>query len=214
MADSLVKWEGLDDNKVPYIHWAVAVLVVFLVVAVCCWGWAPGLRSYLGGSEGMSAMGIGSSGAKQLGEWPVAAGSTALGSLSPTSANQRYVDQSQIGFESSVSNRANIPGVVAVDGMMPYAPIVPSSGFLGGPQSPLFSGPPSAPGLQGHAYLKAVNAAQQAERAGLGESGAQAAIAAESMHGGYEGAAGGENPLVLSSVGSTGFSDQELSALL
>lgn len=212
MAD-LVKWEGPEDNKVPYIHWAVSVLVVFLAVAVCCWNWAPGIKSMIPGVEGMSPMGIGSSGAKQLGEWPVAPGSTALGSLSPTSANQRYMDQSQVNFQPSVSNETSVDGVVAVDGMSPYANVVPANGFLGGPQSPLFSGPPASPGLQGHAYLKAVNAAQQAQMAGLGEAGAQAAIASENFGGGYEGL-DNESPLVQSSFGKSGFSDQELNSLL
>ena len=204
------------QNKSTYIHGAFALLIGFLIVAVCCWGFAPGIKNMLTWNEGManSPLGIGSSGAAQLNTWPVAHGSIALGSLSPTSANQRYLDQSQVNFQPSVSDMTSVDGVVAVAGDSPYRNIIPgASGFLGGPQAPLFSGPPSDPGLQGHAYLKAVDAAQQAQAAGLGQAGQEAAVAAESMYGGYEGASGG-NKIVFSSFGKTGFSDQELSALL
>ncbi len=192
------------ENQALYVHWALAVLVVFLVWLFCYWGWIPKYKK-MNGAEGMSPFGIGSSGAAQLNEWALAPGSTALSSLSPTSANQRYMDQSQVNFQPSVSNETSVDGVVAVNGTHPYRNILPTSGFLGGPQAPLFSAPPSAPGLQGHSYLKAVDAAQQAQNAGLGTAGAEAAVAAENMHGGKQ---------AHTSFGKSGFSDQELSSLL
>lgn len=214
-----------DENNPLYVHWVVVAVIVLLVILVCCWGWGPaGLRRSLG-YEGFHGnyrpLGISSSGAKQLNTWAVEPGSTALTSLSPTSSNQRYLDQSQVNFQPSVSDQTAVDGVVAVRGDSPWGKLgggvteMPAATFLGGPQAPLFSQPPAAPGMTGHAYMKAVADAQQAIQAGLGKSGAEAAVAAESYSGGYEGAKGAPgDPLVFSSFGSSGFSDQELGALL
>ena len=54
--------------------------------------------------------------------------------------------------------------------------------FLGGPQAPLFSAPPSSPGMTGHGYMKAVHDAQKALAAGASVAGAQAVVAAENFY--------------------------------
>ncbi len=207
---------GGEAKDVPYVHWVVVIVIVLLVILVCCWGWGPpGLRTGLGYEGYSGPIGISSGGAAKLAQWAPGRMADALSSLSPTSAHPDSIEEGQVNFQPSVSDQTSLDGVVAVHGISPWQQITGASGFLGGPQAPLFSQPPAAPGLTGHAYMKAVDDAQQAYRAGLGTAGAQAAVAAEGYYGGYEGAAGGNDQnLVFSSFGKSGFSDQELGSLL
>ena len=203
--------------KETYIHWTVVLVIVLLVVSICCWGLGPSSwRRYLGYEGFCGDTGLGGQGADMLNVPQYVQSARCLHAMSPGAASRLYTDESQVNFEPSASGQASMPGIQPMSDEMtsPFREInINGANFLGGPQAPAFYSPPGSTNLTTHQYPQAINSAQQALRLGLGRTGAEAAVRAESFYGGgYEGLS---NPVSVAPLTSgRGFSNYQLTNLI
>lgn len=136
----------IESNGVKYVHWGVIVVMVILMVMwffKCGYPWSEGLvgRNHMDGYAAKMSARLGTAGANQ------------------TSANVRFVEQDQVNFQPSVSQRTGVPGVKVLGGQPDFgasiAQTLAEEKFLNGPQSPWVPAPETQ--YTGHNYMKAVH---------------------------------------------------------
>jgi hypothetical protein len=191
MADRPPKLTTQSDGH-TYVHGyvvALLVLVIGLYFIKCQWP--------VGKMEGMDS---------PCDEWTLAYGTARLGQsgADQTSSGRRHIDQSQIPFQSTVSCAGALPGYMALNAVDVWNTGKDTVGFLGGPEAPLFSGPPVGAGMTGFQYMKAVHDAQQALASGGGAQGAAAAVAAQESFTGSSSKGGISDQLLMNALGGGG----------
>ena len=167
----MAKFEATTiHNDKYYVHsWIVAIMVVLLFLYAVKCQWPIELGEGLAGGP--------------CSEWGLARGAGVLrkSGADLTSAHPDLLEQGEVNFQPTVSCQGMLDGYAALNATNPWQESPSVLGFLGGPQAPLFSAPPSSPGMTGHGYMKAVHDAQKALAAGASVAGAQAVVAAENF---------------------------------